>query len=87
VAQFMTHVGGFGWQPEKVLPMVTTIPAQVLGLKEYGLEVGKAANIVILDAPNWQQALQFQVGKQVILKGNLVAKSYRHESLWIETGI
>ena len=27
VAQFMTHVGGFGWNPEKVLPMVTTTPA------------------------------------------------------------
>ena len=75
VAQFMTHVGGFGWNPEKVLPMVTSTPAKALGLKHYGLEVGKAANIVILNAPNWHQALQFQVGRQVILKGNLVARN------------
>jgi cytosine deaminase len=86
VAQFMTHVGGFGWNPEKVLPMVTTTPAKVLGLKAYGLEVGKAANLVILDAPNWHEALQYQAGRNVILQGRLIAKSQRQEQLMLESG-
>ena len=38
VAQFMAHVGGFGWEPEKVLPMVTSVPARVLSLQNYGFK-------------------------------------------------
>jgi cytosine/creatinine deaminase len=83
VAQFMTHVGGFSWEPEKVLPMVTTTPATILGLKHYGLEVGNLANLLILDAKSWHEALQFQVGRQVFLRGHLVAKSHRQEQLLI----
>lgn len=82
VAQFMAHAGGFPWgQYDGVLPMVTDIPASVLGL-EYGLEVGKPANLVILDANHWHEALQFQVDKKaVILRGQLVATTKRHQSL------
>ncbi len=87
VAQFMTHAGGFGWNPEKVLPMVTSTPAIALGLKDYGLEVGKAANLVILNAPSWHQALQFQVGRQVILKGDLVAKQNREDQFLVEFNV
>lgn len=82
VAGFMAHVGGFPWgQYDGVLPMVTTIPAKVLGL-EYGLEVGKPANLVILDANNWRDALQFQSDRRaVILNGKLVATTERHQTL------
>jgi cytosine/creatinine deaminase len=82
VAQFMAHVGGFPWgQYDDVLPMVTDIPARVLGL-EYGLEVGKPANLVLLGAKTWRDALQFQVDKcAVILKGQLVATTERQQTL------
>ncbi len=70
VAQFMTHVGGFGWESEKVVPMVTEVPAKVMGLQSYGLAVGKSANIVVLGAQTWREALQFQAAKQhLVLRG------------------
>jgi cytosine/creatinine deaminase len=82
VAQFMAHVGGFPWgRYDGVLPMVTDVPAKVLGI-DYGLEVGKPANLVILNAKNWHEALQFQVDKcVVILKGKLVATTERQQTL------
>jgi cytosine deaminase len=82
VAQFMAHVGGFPWgQYDGVVPMVTDIPARVLGL-EYGLEVGKPANLVLLDAKNWRDALQFQVDKRaVILNGKVIATTERQQTL------
>ncbi len=76
VAQFMAHVGGFAWQPEQVLPMVSTVPAKVLGLNNYGIELANEANLVVLDAENWHQALQFQANKSfVFLKGKLIAQT------------
>ena len=76
VAQYMAHVGGFAWEPEKVLPMVTEVPAQALGLQRYGLSVGSEANLVVLDASSWHHALQFQaVKKLVILRGRLTAQT------------
>ena len=82
VAQFMTHTAGFAWQPEQVLPMVTHVPAQVLGLTEYGLAAGKAANLVLFDAQSWHEALQFQVAREVFLRGRLVAKLERNCKLF-----
>ena len=76
VAQFMTHVGGFAWEPESVLPMVTDVPARALGLRRYGLSVGSEANLVVLGAPSWHQALQFQAVKRaVVLRGRLAAQT------------
>jgi cytosine/creatinine deaminase len=82
VASFMAHVGGFPWgHYEGVLPMVTDVPAKVMGL-EYGIEVGKPANLVILAAQNWREALQFQSDKRfVILKGKVVATTERKQTL------
>lgn len=82
VAQFMVHTGGFGWQAERVLPMVTDVPARVLALKNYGLEVGKTANLLLLNAETWHEALQFQAEKSaVILGGRLVAQTERHSQM------
>lgn len=78
VAHFMAHMGQFAWQGEvdQVLPMITQIPARTLGLQNYGLHVGAEANLVVLDATDWHQALQFQAAKRyVILKGQLVAET------------
>jgi cytosine/creatinine deaminase len=84
VASFMAHVGGFPWgQYDDVLPMVTDIPANVLGIDD-GLEVGKPANLVLLEAKDWREALQFQaVKKAVILKGKLVATTEKQQTLTI----
>ncbi len=86
VAQFMAHTGQFAWDGEvdQVLPMVTTTPARVLALIDYGLSEGSAANLVILDAPDWHAALQFQADKlYVILRGRLVAQTERTQRLFI----
>ncbi|MFN8442290.1 MAG: amidohydrolase family protein [Caldilineaceae bacterium] len=86
VAHFMAHNGQFAWQGEvnRVLPMITTTPAGVLGLIHYGLEVGKEANLVILNAQDWHSALQFQAEKQaVILRGKLAAETTRETRILI----
>jgi cytosine/creatinine deaminase len=44
----VSHLGGADDLPT-VLPMITTNPAKALGLKDYGLEVGKNADMVLLD--------------------------------------
>lgn len=80
VAQFMAHQGQFAWRGEvdRVLPMVTSTPAQVLRMNNYGLHVGAPANLVVLDCPDWYSAIQFQPAKSyVILRGELVVSSWR----------
>jgi len=87
VAQFMAHTGQFAWQGESewVLPMVTTTSAQLLKMADYGLQVGNAANLVVLDAPDWHTALQFQAEKRyVILRGQLVAQNIRQTELRLD---
>ena len=67
---------GFAWEPEQVLPMVSSVPARALGLRRYGLNVGSEANLVVLDAATWHQALQFQaVKKAVVLRGRALAQT------------
>ena len=86
VAHFMAHNGQFAWQGDvnQVLPMVTTTPAGVLGLTNYGLEIGNEANLVVLDAQDWHSALQFQAEKQsVILRGKLVAQTTKETRILI----
>lgn len=80
VAQFMAHNGRFAWHGEvdRVLPLITSTPARLLGLGDYGLHVGAEANLVVLDAPDWHQAIQFQAEKRfVILRGKLAVESQR----------
>ncbi len=80
VAQFMAHNGRFAWNGEvdRVLPMVTSTPARLLGLDDYGLHVGAAANLLVLDAPDWHSAIQFQAEKQVvILRGQVASAAQR----------
>lgn len=44
----VSHLGGADDLPT-VLPMITTNPAKALGLKDYGIEVGNNADLVLLD--------------------------------------
>lgn len=84
VAQFMAHNGRFAWHNDvnNVLPMVTTIPATLFDDLQYGLHTGAAANIVVLDTPDWHSAIQFQPDKRfVILRGKLVAETETKRTL------
>jgi cytosine deaminase len=80
VVHYMAHNGQFAWNGEvdRVLPMVTSVPARVLGLQNYGLHVGAEANLVVLDAPDWHSAVQFQADRRfVVLRGKLAARTVR----------
>lgn len=80
VAQFMAHSGQFAWGGDvnRVLPMVTSTPAQVMKLADYGLHVGAAANLVVLAAADWHTALQMQPEKRyVVLRGRVVVETER----------
>ena len=80
VAQFMAHTGQFAWGGEvnRVLPMVTHVPAQVMKLTDYGLHVGAAANLVVLAAADWHAAVQMQPEKRfVVLRGQVVVETER----------
>lgn len=82
VAHFMAHIGGFAWEPGRVLPMVSEVPARALRLRGYGLYVGAEANLVVLDASSWREALQFgALRTTVILRGQVAAFSSREQTL------
>lgn len=78
VAQYMAHLGQFAWGDEIdcVLEMVTNVPAKVMKLERYGLAVGCKANVLILNAKNWRDAVQFQAEKSfVIVGGKFVSRA------------
>jgi len=55
--------------------MVTTENAAILGLADYGLEVGKKASLVVLDAGNPVEAIRLRAERLcVIAKGKVVAE-------------
>ncbi len=87
VAAFMAHTAPFAWgdDPDKVLPMVSHTPAAALGLTNYGLSVSCQANLVVLEAPCWREALQFQPPKRfVVLRGRLVAETVTRKALYLD---
>ncbi len=84
VAQFMAHNGQFAWNGEvdKVIPLITSVPAKVLGLENYGLHVGSIANLVVMAAKDWHEAIQFQPIKQyVVLRGQVAAQTSQQTQL------
>lgn len=61
---------------ETIYDMITVNPAKMLGVDNYGLEIGKEANLVVLDANNMLEAFTRQPEpSHVIRKGRLVAQS------------
>lgn len=58
---------------EVLYDMVTTQAAQCIGLKDYGLQVGKTAHLVVLQQPNVLEALRYhEAPLAVISHGKLV---------------
>ena len=63
---------------ETIFKMGTVNPAKALLLEDYGLEVGKQADLIIFDATNVAEALTDQATRNyVIKKGRIVAKNTR----------
>ena len=86
VAQYMAHLAQLGWgnDLDRVLEMVTSVPAKAMRLEGYGLEVGCKANLLALEATDWRDAVQFQAEKNlVILNGKLAVRNERNSEFLI----
>ena len=71
------HLGGADDQAT-VLPMLTTNPARALGLPNYGLAVGKDADLVLLDTQRVADAIIDLPERSFVLKrGRVVARTER----------
>ena len=71
------HLGGADDQVT-VLPMLTTNPAKALGLKNYGLAVGKDADLVLLDTQRVADVILDIPDRNVVVKrGRIVAETQR----------
>lgn len=58
--------------------MVTTESADIMGLKDYGLAVGKRADLVVLDAGNPIEAVRLRATRlMVIARGKVIARRER----------
>lgn len=69
---------------EVLYDMVTKNAARAIGLKDFGLEVGALANIVILDQPNVLEALRFhEKPVYVISHGKIVDQTKMNEIIKI----
>ena len=61
--------------------MVTETNAAIMGLTDYGLEKGKLASLVILDAANPVEALRLRATRlAVVSKGNVIAQTPRADA-------
>jgi cytosine deaminase len=75
------HLGNLD-QMAGLLEFVTTNPARLLGLQNYGLAAGCQADLVVLDAASPVQAITEQVEKLWVLKaGRVVAHNTRATEL------
>jgi len=62
--------------------MVTNVNAEIMGLGDHGLAVGKLASLVVLDAGNPIEAVRLRPERlAVIAKGRLVATRQRQDTL------
>ena len=61
--------------------MVTKTNAEIMGLDHLGLEVGKVASLVVLDAGNPIEAIRLRAERLcVIARGRVVAERDRRET-------
>ncbi|MEM3452296.1 MAG: amidohydrolase family protein [Candidatus Hadarchaeum sp.] len=78
VGFLMAHVAQLGTpaELEKVYDMITLNGAKAMRYQDYGLQAGKTADIVIIDADNIKDAFRFQpVRLYVIKNGKIIAAS------------
>jgi cytosine deaminase len=61
--------------------MVTEVNARIMGLEDYGLAVGKAASLVVLDAGDPVEAVRLRPDRlAVVAKGRVVARQARNDA-------
>ncbi len=66
---------------KRCLDMVTTESAAIMGLDDYGLAVGKAASLVVLDAGDPVEAIRLRADRLcVVAKGKVVAERPRADT-------
>lgn len=51
---------------------VTTVPAQILGLSDYGLRVGAPANLVVLDAGDCIEAIRLRAQRLYVIRAGVI---------------
>ncbi|WP_422371541.1 amidohydrolase family protein [Hoeflea sp.] len=62
----------------KCYDMVTTESAAIMGLSDYGLEVGKRADLVVLDAGNPIEAIRLRATRLMVMaRGKVIARRER----------
>lgn len=71
------HLGGADDQAT-VLPMLTTRPARALGLKDYGLAVGKDADLVLMDTRAVSDVILDLPARLMVLKRGKVVATAEH---------
>jgi cytosine deaminase len=70
------------------LRAVTEAPARAWHLSDYGVEVGARADLQLLPAPSWEEALRLQLPpEKVWFKGRLVAENSLHSKLHRASGL
>ncbi|MEX0407205.1 amidohydrolase family protein [Aquibium sp. LZ166] len=77
VAHMGLHVAQMSSPAEmrKCFDMVTTESAAIMGLEDYGLEVGKTASLVVLEAGDPIEAVRLRAARlAVVAKGKVVAE-------------
>ena len=68
---------------EQLFAMPTVNAAQLLRLTDYGLEPGKAADIVIIDTTDATEAIRLQSPRRwVIKRGRVVAETEMRRQTW-----
>lgn len=78
------HLGGADDLPT-VLSMITTNPAKALGLDDYGLEVGKKADMVLLDTKDYSNAIIDLPMRLFVLKnGKITVESTKRVKVGIQ---
>ncbi|MGD9913887.1 MAG: amidohydrolase family protein [Rhizobiaceae bacterium] len=83
VAFMGLHVGQMSHPSEmrKCFDMVTVESAAIMGLDDYGLEVGRKASLVVLDAGNPIEALRLRAERLcVVARGKVVAERERRDT-------
>ena len=84
IAHFMTHAAQLNSPPEIDLAfdVVTSNGARALRLQDYGIGIGRQADLVILDAQSVGEALRMQSDKRWVIKGGkIVAETQRSTKL------
>jgi cytosine deaminase len=86
VANLLAHAAHLGSPTEQaaVLESITLAPAAALGLPDYGLAPGCAADLVVLDSLDPQTVLATVPARRYVIKGGAVVAETRTMH-WVQT--